>query len=641
MIHPASIQEVLEKCQIDDVVRDFVTLQRRGSNLIGLCPFHNEKSPSFSVSPSKNIFKCFGCGKGGDSLHFVMELENLSFPDAIRYLAQKYKIELDETVTSDVQKEEQKHLESLYLINDFAVKFYAKQLWESERGRNIGLSYFKHREFREEIINEFKLGFAPESGNELTTEAIKMGYSLEYLQKLGLTNSQGNDFFRGRVMFPIFNMSGKVIAFAGRILIKDTKAPKYINSPETEIYVKSKTLFGMNFARKMIQKEDECILTEGYTDVLSLHQAGISNVVASSGTSLTRDQIRLIKRLTENILILFDGDNAGVNAAIRGLGLTLEEDLNVRLVTLPEGDDPDSFIQKVGSHEFKEYLNKNAKNLVQFEMTHLLKTAGNDPQRRASILSQIAVTISKVRNPLKRESFVKICKDLLQIDENAILFEINRHLKKDLEKASSERDINEPTPILEFKDDDSVNISLGDEHQERDIARILILSGNQYIDASKELMVGHFIIQNIRDIIDGFEHPLYRRVVELFLQHSIEGTAFPDASFFINHDASELKNLAVSFTISPYTLSENWEKKWDVFLSQKIPEENFIKDASDSLKRFRFRKIGKLIRENLNTLKTMDASANEASYMYHLKLHLRLKEAQASLAKETGTVVVG
>jgi DNA primase len=641
MIHPASIQEVLEKCQIDEVVRDFVTLQRRGSNLIGLCPFHNEKSPSFSVSPSKNIFKCFGCGKGGDSLHFVMELENLSFPDAIRYLAQKYKIELDETVTSEVQKDEQKHLESLYLINDFAVKFYAKQLWESERGRNIGLSYFKHREFREEIINEFKLGYAPESGNALTTEAVKMGYSIEYLQKLGLTNIQGYDFFRGRVMFPIFNMSGKIIAFAGRILIKDTKAPKYINSPETEIYVKSKTLFGMNFARKMIQKEDECILTEGYTDVLSLHQAGISNVVASSGTSLSRDQIRLIKRLTENVLILFDGDNAGVNAAIRGLGLTLEEDLNVRLVTLPEGDDPDSFIQKVGSQQFKEYLDKNAKNLVQFEMNHLLKSAGNDPQRRASILSQIAVTISKVRNPLKRESFVKICKDLLQIDENAILFEINRHLKKDLEKASSERDTNEPTPILEFKDSDYDNLSLGDEHQERDIARILILSGNQYIDENKEVMVGHFIIQNIQDIINGFDHPLYKRVVELFLQHSMDGIAFPDASFFINHEASELKNLAVSFTISPYTLSENWEKKWDIFLTQKIPEDNFIKDASDSLKRFRFRKIGKLIRENLNTLKTMDASLNEASYMYHLKLHLRLKEAQAILAKETGTVVVG
>lgn len=641
MIHPASIQEVLEKCQIDDVVRDFVTLQRRGANLIGLCPFHNEKSPSFSVSPSKNIFKCFGCGKGGDSLHFVMELENLSFPDAIRYLAQKYKIELDETVTSDVQKEEQKHLESLYLINDFAAKFYARQLWESERGKSIGLSYFKHREFREEIINEFKLGFAPESGNSLTSEAVRMGYSLEYLQKLGLTNSQGNDFFRGRVMFPVFNMSGKVIAFAGRILVKDTKAPKYINSPETEVYVKSKTLFGMNFARKMIQKEDECILTEGYTDVLSLHQAGICNVVASSGTSLTRDQIRLIKRLTENILILFDGDNAGVNAAIRGLGLTLEEDLNVRLVTLPEGDDPDSFIQKVGSQQFKEYLNENAKNLVQFEMTHLLKSAGNDPQRRASILSQIAVTISKVRNPLKREAFVKTCKDLLQIDENAILFEINRHLKKDLDKSSLEGSTAELAPILEFNEDDTVNLSLGDEHQERDIARILILAGNQYIDASKELMVGHFIIQNIQDIIEGFDHPLYKRVVELFLHHSVKGTSFPDAAFFINHDAADFKNLAVSFTISPYTLSENWEKKWDIFLSQKIPEENFIKDASDSLKRFRFRKIGKLIRENLMVLKTKDVSQNEAEYMHHLKLHMRLKEAQASLAKETGTVVVG
>lgn len=641
MIHPTSIQEVLEKCQIDDVVRDFVTLQRRGANLIGLCPFHNEKSPSFSVSPSKNIFKCFGCGKGGDSLHFIMELENLSFPDAIRYLAQKYKIELDETVTSDVQKEEQKHLESLYLINDFAAKFYARQLWESERGRSVGLSYFKHREFREDIINEFKLGFAPESGNSLTSEAVRMGYSLEYLQKLGLTNSQGNDFFRGRVMFPVFNMSGKVIAFAGRILVKDTKAPKYINSPETEVYVKSKTLFGMNFARKMIQKEDECILTEGYTDVLSLHQAGICNVVASSGTSLTRDQIRLIKRLTENILILYDGDNAGVNAAIRGLGLTLEEDLNVRLVTLPEGDDPDSFIQKVGSHNFKEYLDKNAKNLVQFEMTHLLKSAGNDPQRRASILSQIAVTISKVRNPLKRESFVKTCKDLLQIDENAILFEINRHLKKDLEKSSSERDSIESSPIHDFNETFNEILSLGDEHQERDIARILILSGNQYIDDSKELMVGHFIIQNIQDIIGGFDHPLYRKIVELFLHHYTEGTAFPDVAFFINHDVADFKNLAISFTISPYALSENWEKKWDIFLSQKIPEENFIKDAYLSLKRFRFRKIGKLIRENQNTLKTMDASVNEAEYMNLMKLHLRLKEVQASLAKETGTVVVG
>ncbi|MEY3323106.1 MAG: hypothetical protein RLZZ417_2689 [Bacteroidota bacterium] len=641
MIHPGSIQEVLEKCQIDDVVKDFVTLQRRGANYIGLCPFHNEKSPSFSVSPSKNIFKCFGCGKGGDSLHFVMELENLSFPDAIRYLAQKYKVELDETISTDVQKEEQKHLESLFLINDFAVKFYMDQLWDSERGKNIGLSYFKHRDFREEVIKEFKLGFAPESGNAFTTEALKKGYSLNYLQKLGLTNSQGNDFFRGRVMFPVFNMSGKVIAFAGRILIKDTKAPKYINSPETEIYLKSKTLFGMNFARKLIQKEDECIITEGYTDVLSLHQAGISNAVASSGTSLTKDQIRIIKRLTENVLILFDGDAAGINAAVRGLSLTLEEDLNVRLVTLPEGEDPDSFLKKVGTAQFKEFLNKNAKNLVQFEMSHLLKTAGNDPNKRAGVLSQIAVTISKVRNPLKRDSLVKICKDLLQIDEGAILFEINRNLKKDLEKSSSGNTEIEKEPLIEFDEPVKDHLVWGDGHQERDIARILILAGNQYIDIENGTKVGHFIIQNTQDIIDGFEHLLYKQIVEIFIQSHIQGTPFPDTTYFLNHDVAEFKNLAISFLISPYTFSENWEKKWDIFLNQKVPEDNFVKDASDSLKRFRFRKITKLINENYQKLKNIQMSENEKLFSDHMKLHLRLKEAQAILAKEIGTVVVG
>jgi DNA primase len=641
MIHPASIQEVLDKCQIDEVVKDFVTLHRRGSNLIGLCPFHHEKTPSFSVSPSKNIYKCFGCGKGGDSLHFVMELENLSFPDAIRYLAQKYNITLDESISSDAQKEDQKHLASLFLINDFALKYYTKQLWDSDRGKQIGLSYFKHRAFREEIIHSFSLGFAPESGKAFTTEALNMGYSLSYLQQLGLTNSQGYDFFRGRVMFPIFNMSGKVIAFAGRILTNDAKAPKYINSPESEIYVKSKILFGMNFAKLAIQKKDECILTEGYTDVISLHQAGIHHVVSASGTSLTRDQIRIIKRLTENVLILFDGDNAGINASIRGLGLTLEEDLNVRLVALPEGDDPDSFLQKVGTTEFLLYLRINSKNLVEFEMSHLLKGAGNDPNRRASVLSQIAFTISKVRNPLKRDAFVKNCKELLQIDEGAILFEINRHLKRDLEKSSSEFPVVTVEPIIEVENPISDNLSWGDEPQERNIAKILILAGSEYIDEKKEWKVGHFIIEQTKDIMDGFEHPLYRQIIEIFVHKNLTGETFPDTNFFINHDNTEIKKLAISFLLSPYVLSENWEKKWDIFLSQKLPEENFIKDAIESLKRFRFRKITKLIKENYNILKNIDALENEQLFSYHRKLHLRLKEEQKILAKDIGIVVVG
>jgi len=638
MIHPASIQEVLDRCQIEEVVRDFVSLKRNGANLIGLCPFHNEKTPSFSVSPTRNIFKCFGCGKGGDSLGFIMEHENLTFPDAVRFLAQKYRIQLDETTPTETQLEDQKQLDSLYLVNAFAAKFFEKELWESDRGKQIGLTYLKHREFREDTIRQFQIGFAPESGRGFTDEAIKEGYSLELLQQLGLTNSAGRDFFSGRIMFPISNMSGKIIAFAGRVLASNTKTPKYINSPETEIYQKSKTLFGMHLARRAIQKENECILTEGYTDVMALQQAGIAPCVASSGTSLTRDQIRMIKRLTDNVLLLFDGDAAGVNAALRGMGLTLEEDLNVRVVLLPEGDDPDSFLRKSGANGFQEYLRDHAASIVEFELRQLLQEAGNDPIRRSGVITQIAGTIGKVRSPIKREPLVKACKALLQVDEEVLNFEINRQLRKDLEKSAKAIDFYEPSTI-QVPEGPSGSLTLGDSPQERDIARILLLAGNQWMNPEREIRVADFILQNVTDVLEVFDHPLYKEVLELFLERAQNGKDFPESTFFLNHPQQEIKDLAIGFVFSPYVFSDNWEKRWDIFLTQKHPDENFVDDARKSLARFRLRKITRLIEENSKALRELGET--HVRFAEHIKLHIKLKQIQMQLAEQTGTVVLG
>ena len=379
MIKPGSVDEILNTVKIEDIVGDYVSLKRRGVNLIGNCPFHNEKTPSFTVSPTKNIFKCFGCGKGGNSAQFLMEHESFTFPEALRHIAKRYNIEIEETVASRESIEERQMLDSLFIVNQYARDFFQKQLFETDEGKSVGLSYFKDRGFLEDTIKKFGLGFAPNHNKLLTNTAVSVGHKESLLKKLGLTTSYGKDFFRNRVMFTIHNLSGKVIGFGGRILQKDVKAPKYINSPETEVYNKSKVLYGAYFAKKSIRQNDECIMVEGYTDVLSLHQSGIENVVASSGTSLTVEQIRLVKRYTPNMKILYDGDTAGVKAALRGLDLVLEQDMNVKVVLLPEGEDPDSYLQKVGVTAFKEYIEQEANDFLLFKTKLLLKEAAGDP----------------------------------------------------------------------------------------------------------------------------------------------------------------------------------------------------------------------------------------------------------------------
>ncbi|RYF84482.1 MAG: DNA primase, partial [Chitinophagaceae bacterium] len=402
MISQETIQQIQNQVKIVDVVGAYVHLKKRGANYLGLCPFHNEKSPSFTVSPSKEIFKCFGCGKSGNSIGFLMELEKMSYVEALRWLAKKYNIEIEETAVSPEVKLQQQTSESLHIINNFAQQFFSNVLLKTDEGQDVALSYLKERGFREEIIKKFQLGYNPEARDAFTNAAIAAQYSPELLVKAGLVNNRDgkyNDNYRGRIIFPIHATSGKIVGFGARIIKKNDKSPKYINTPENEIYVKSKILYGSYFARMAIDKAGECLLVEGYTDVVSLHQAGVENVVASGGTSLTTDQLRLIKKYCNNLTIIYDGDGAGIKAALRGLDLALEERLNVKLVLIPDGEDPDSYVNKIGATAFREFVDKNKKDFIIFQLEIALQEAGNDSAKKSAIVNQLAETIAKINMP--------------------------------------------------------------------------------------------------------------------------------------------------------------------------------------------------------------------------------------------------
>src|SRR6185295_16685624 len=391
MISQNTIQEILGRIDIIDIVGGFVKLKKRGANYLGLCPFHNEKTPSFTVSPSKEIYKCFGCGRSGNSISFIMEHEKYSYVEALKWLANKYGIEIEETFATDEQRQQVQAADSLYIINAFAQQFFSKTLFETEEGQDIGLSYLKERGFREDIIKKFQLGYSPEQRDAFSKEAIAKQFNTDLLLKTGLVvfrNEQLMDNYRGRVIFPIHNHSGKVLGFGARILKSNDRAPKYINTPENEIYVKSKILYGSYFARMAIDKADECLLVEGYTDVVSLHQAGIENVVASGGTSLTPDQLRLVKKYTNNLTIIYDGDNAGIKAALRGLDLALEESLNVKMVLIPDKEDPDSYVNKVGASEFIRFIAENKKDFILFQLEVMLQDAGTDTNKKSAVVNQ-------------------------------------------------------------------------------------------------------------------------------------------------------------------------------------------------------------------------------------------------------------
>jgi DNA primase len=567
MIDQPTIDRITDSAQIQDVVGDFVTLKKRGVNLLGLCPFHGEKTPSFIVSPAKGIFKCFGCGKGGNSVHFIMEHEQISYYDALKYLARKYNIEVQERELSPEEMAVRNDRESMFLVNDFAQKHFANTLHNHIDGKSIGLSYFRERGFRDDIIKKFQLGYSLEQRDAFTQSALKAGYNKEYLVKTGLTLEGDNNYladrFRGRVMFPVHSLSGKVVAFGGRILKKDDKMAKYVNSPESEIYHKSNELYGIYFAKQSIVKQDRCFLVEGYTDVISMHQSGIENVVASSGTSLTPGQIRLIHRFTENVTVIYDGDAAGIKASIRGIDLLLEEGLNIKVLLLPNGEDPDSFARKHNSSDFIDFVQKESSDFIRFKTNLLLAEAGNDPVKRAGLVLDIVRSIAIIPNLAVRGEYVKECSTLLNVEEQMLYYEINKLKNNELEKNATRRQ-NDNSHVPHFEEMDSfvenaAKVGSKFEEQERNILQVLIKHGEAvffYSDEEKQhpVTVGDYILEELECDKLVFDNPLHALMLEEYkIHHTLEN--FVAERFFLYHSNGQISLLTADLVTDKYTLS--------------------------------------------------------------------------------------
>ena len=497
MISKPTIARIIESARIEEVVADFLTLKKRGVNYIANCPFHNEKTPSFNVNPVRNIYKCFGCGKGGDSVSFVMEHEKMTYPEALRYIAKKYNIEIEELYDRNLEEEKklENEKESLYVVNAYAQKYFTETLLNTDEGKSIGLSYFKERGLSDETIHKFQLGYAPDKRTAFTDTALKNGYNLEYLTKSGLTikveDEQGGatkyyDRFAGRVLFPIHNITGRIIGFGGRALKKDVKA-KYVNSPENEIYHKSNVLYGMNIARKAISNEDNCFLVEGYMDVVSMHQAGIENAVASSGTSLTAEQIKLIKRYTNNITIMYDGDAAGIKASFRGIDMILEEGLNVRVVLFPEGNDPDSYSRSHSETELKAFINENKTDFIRFKTQLLYKETDNDPIKKATLIQEIVNSIALIPSSITRSVFVQECAKLMKMDEQSLITELNKALRKRYVKRTDSLDLEEDINLDTIPLPQPIDTDLySSEYFEGEIVRLLLNYGKLLLPVDAE-----------------------------------------------------------------------------------------------------------------------------------------------------------
>ncbi len=644
MVSKKSVDEVLSTAKVEEVVGDFVNLKRSGANMMGLCPFHNEKSPSFSVSPSKNIYKCFGCGKAGGPVQFIMEHESYSFLEAVKYLAKKYNITLEEITESKSAQEHQDELrkESYSLINEFAAKHYQDNLIQTHEGKSVGLSYLKERGILDITAKKFQLGYSLNDREDLKNNLLKAGFNLSLCDELGLLNKNGNDFFTNRVIFPIHGLTGKVIAFSGRKLNSSDFGPKYINSPETPLYVKSKVLYGMHLAKTAIRSKDECLLVEGYTDVIALHQSGIQNVVASSGTSLTIEQIRLIKRFTSNIKILYDGDAAGIKATLRALELIIEEGLNVRMVILPEPEDPDSFIKKNGSAALESFIKDKAVDFVLFKASIIKKEAGNDPVKKAEGITEIIQTISKVQDAIKRATYIQICAQELDISEEVLVQEINKKIRRELYQKRTK--YNEETLLPPVAESDIPTLSSpvqtnaaaidDDEYQERALIKSLLLYGHLLFDQEHRVSVAYYIHQNLENFDQEINNSLYKRILLEYF-HELSENPNLDSSYFLHHPDDAIRNLTIELSESPFKYSSNWSDRWEMELqTQKLPDQNYVRDAYQSIMRFKLKKVQKMIRKN--KLSIDDPNLDELQQLVHIKTQQELINYRNMLAEILG-----
>jgi len=675
MISPATIQQIMARADITDVVGSFVKLKKRGTNLLGLCPFHNEKTPSFTVSPSKEIYKCFGCGKSGNLVSFVMEHEKYNYPETLKWLAQRYQIEIEETQLNDDQKQALQTADSLFALNQYAQQFFSQQLLETEEGKAIGLSYFEERGFSNNTIQKFQLGYSPEAKDVFTQAALQHQFNPELLLKAGLVSNrydQLQDNYRGRVIFPIHNHSGKVVGFGARILKTSEKAPKYINSPENEIYVKSKILYGSYFAKQSIDKLNECLLVEGYTDVLSLHQAGIENVVASGGTALTIDQLRSIKKYTKNLTIVYDGDQAGIKAALRGLDLALEEGMAVKLVLIPDGDDPDSYVNKLGAAAFREFVNKNKKDVILFQLEVALKEAGTDSAQKAAVVNRIAESISKINKAedfTKQQDYIKDCAAILKIEEAGLHHLVNKFIrdrisqqekKLSFEEAKLFEENAKQSAATDF-DDATYSLLFKDDLQEKEVARILLEFGNRrWINDST---VADFIFEEIDESL--LENEQVKGLFQAYRNEVQMGNPPKGPQSFIHYPDQLISTFAVSLLQLPHEESSRWrqdfsqtqgyqsslfEKEYEDFITTLSPEKkeellDFLQSEEDkspeairsAIHYLKLRKIKRMLLENQKDLEN-ERSENEINVM--LQTHEHLKKVERSLAATVGSVII-
>lgn len=649
MIDQATIDRIMDTADIVEVVEDFVSLKKRGVNYLGLCPFHNEKTPSFTVSPGKQIFKCFGCGKGGSPVNFIMEHEHLSFVDALKYLAKKYHIEIQEKDETPEDIAQRNQRESLLIVSNYAKDYFANTLFNDNEGRTVGLAYFRERGFRDDIIKKFELGFNPGNKDTFTQTALRNGYKMEFLEETGLSIKRDNwvrDRFAGRVMFPFHNLAGRVIAFGGRILKTDPKAAKYLNSPESEIYHKSRVLYGIFFAKNAISRSDKCYLVEGYTDVLSFHQSGIENVVASSGTSLTADQIRLIKRFTPNITIIYDGDKAGIKASLRGIDMVLEEGVNVKVVPLPDDEDPDSFARSMSSSELLEYIGQNEIDFIRFKTQILLNETENDPVTRARVINDIVRSIAVIPDNITRSVYIKECSKMLDVAENLLYTEVRkikfkltedqvvkekreelRQVARDKENAQPESTVVKP----------AINPC---EIEEKALLRVLIrYFGNDLFTVVDEksleeriVKVGEYILSEIEADNLNSVNPVVQKIIEEFKEHQFE-EFFDPQRYFAQHADSEVNSMVSGLLVDKHIESVIWRKN-GAYVEDE--DEVLFTIVPRLIEEYKLRHVKLMISEIMKKIGSVKSSDNLDEIFELQGVITNLKKVEKELSKKLG-----
>lgn len=689
MIDQATIDRIMDAAQIYDVVSDFVTLRKRGVNYVGLCPFHDDKTPSFYVSPAKGLCKCFACGKGGNAVHFIMEHEQLTYPEALRFLAKKYGIEIKERELTGEEKAAQSERESLFVVNQWANDYFRRTLRQTEEGRNIGMAYFRSRGFRDDIIEKFQLGYCTESHDAMAREALSKGYKKEYLVKTGLCYETDDhrlrDRFWGRVIFPVHTLSGKVVAFGGRVLAAATKGVKvkYVNSPESEIYHKSNELYGMYQAKQAIVKQDRCYLVEGYTDVISMHQSGVENVVASSGTALTTQQIKMIHRFTNNLTVLYDGDAAGIKASLRGIDMLLEEGMNIKVCLLPDGDDPDSYARKHNSTEFQDFIKEHETDFIRFKTNLLMEDAGQDPIRRAELISNIVQSISVIPEAIVRDVYIKECAQLLHVEDRLLVSEVAKRREKEAERKAEQRErerrrttADAPATASETAAPDGIPAPQADDlppeaaaqtppsaetvdnyisfipqegkegqefyRYERLILQMVVRYGERVMcnvpdEDGKEIPVTviEFVVADLQQDDLAFHNPLHRRMLAEAAEH-LHDEGFRAEHYFVTHPDPVISHLSTELISDRYQLSKYHYK------NQKIvtDEERLYELVPLLTTNFKYAIVGEELKHMMRALQDPAVAHDEAQCNALMKRYSELREVQSLMAKRLGDRVV-